>query len=271
MQAIMHSVRFKILCAFGVCIALLAISGAFALRGLMRLNTNITDAYTGNTLPIAQLAGVRVAQIDLRLQLRRTQVFKDDAAKVTAAIRAVRADMEQINSVWKQYFPDSITSDQEREVAAKINEALPKFNDAANKAIDALRAGNLDAAAQIINGNSATGTSISEWLAQDIEINLAQAKDFMADSATTYQNILLVTIALVCVGLVVGVAMSWYLLRAISRPLSRAVDVANHIAGRHAGERDRDRFAGRVRRAADRPAQDGPPTGRYRARHQGVG
>lgn len=38
-------------------------------------------------------------------------------------------------------------------------------------------------------------------------------------------------VALVCAGFAVGVGMCWYLLRAISRPLSRAVDVANHIAG----------------------------------------
>ncbi|QOK99674.1 hypothetical protein HF909_25715 (plasmid) [Ralstonia pseudosolanacearum] len=231
MQAIMHSVRFKILCAFGVCIALLAISGAFAVSGLMRLNSNITDAYAGNTIPISQLAKVRATQLELRLQLRRIQAFKDDAVKVTAAIEAIHTGVEQTNRVWKQYFPDSITSDKEREVATKINEALPGFNDAANKASDALRAGNFDAAAQIVNDVSATGTSISEWLAQDIEINLEQAKDFMTDSAATYQHILLVTIVLVCAGITVAGAMSWYLLRAISRPLSLAVDVANHIAG----------------------------------------
>ncbi|AQW31614.1 methyl-accepting chemotaxis protein [Ralstonia syzygii subsp. celebesensis] len=231
MQAIMHSVRFKILCAFGACIALLVISGAFAVRGLMRLNTNITDAYTGNTVPISQIAEVRGAELDLRLQLRRTQAYKDDAGKVAESMQAARADIERANSTWKQYFPDSITSDKEREVATKINEALPKFHDAANQAMATLRAGNFDAAVQLINSATPTGMALSEWLGQDIEINVEQAKDFMADSDATYKHLLLVTIVLVCAGLVVGVAMSWYLLRAISRPLSRAVDVANHIAG----------------------------------------
>ncbi|MDD7799871.1 methyl-accepting chemotaxis protein [Ralstonia solanacearum] len=231
MQAIMHSVRFKILCAFGVCIALLAISGAFAVRGLIRLNGNITDAYTGNTIPIAQLADMRAMQIDVRLQLRRAQVFKDDAGKVTTAAQAIRTDMDRVNSVWKQYFPDSITSDKEREIATKINEALPRFIEGVNKSLDVMRAGNLDGAAQVINGNTAIGESITEGLEQDIAVNLEQAKDFMTDSAATYQSILLVTIVLVCAGVAVAAGMSWYLLRAISRPLSRAVDVANHIAG----------------------------------------
>ncbi|MDB0509525.1 membrane protein [Ralstonia solanacearum] len=231
MQAIMHSVRFKILCAFGVCIALLATSGVFAVRGLMRLNSNITDAYAGNTIPITQLADVRAAQLDLRLQLRRTLEYKGDMAAGMETMQAARADMEQITRVWKQYFPDSITSDKEREVATKIHEAMPKFNDAVNKAVAALQSGNFDAAAQLVNGNADTGKALSEWLAQDIDINVAQAKDFMSDSDATYQHLLLVTIALVCAGVAVAAAMSWYLLRAISRPLSRAVDVANHIAG----------------------------------------
>ncbi|WP_247574696.1 methyl-accepting chemotaxis protein [Ralstonia solanacearum] len=231
MQAIMHSVRFKILCAFGVCIALLAISGAFAVRGLMRLNSNITDAYAGNTVPISQLAEARAAQLDLRLQLRRVQVFKDDTAKISESMQSIRADIDRTTGIWKQYFPDSITSDKEREVATKINEALPRFNEATQQAMAALRAGNVESASQIINGNTSTGNAIDEWLAQDVAINLEQAKDFMTDSAATYQSILLVTIVLVCVGVAVAAAMSWYLLRAISRPLSRAVDVANHIAG----------------------------------------
>ncbi|MDO7165006.1 methyl-accepting chemotaxis protein, partial [Acinetobacter baumannii] len=47
----------------------------------------------------------------------------------------------------------------------------------------------------------------------------------------TYHRILVWAIVLVCAGFAVGVGMCWYLLRAISRPLSRAVNVANDIAG----------------------------------------
>ena len=72
---------------------------------------------------------------------------------------------------------------------------------------------------------------MSELLAQDIALNLEQAKTFVTDSEATYQSIFAVAVVLVCAGLAVGVGMCWYLLRAISRPLSRAVDVANHIAG----------------------------------------
>jgi methyl-accepting chemotaxis protein len=231
MPSIVHSVRFKLLGAFGLCLVLLLATGVFGVRGLMRLNANIGDAYTNNTLPIAQLAELRTAQLDVRLQLRRAQVFTDDAAQVAAAVRTVRADLDQINGAWKQYYPASVTSEQEREVASKINDALPQFNTATNEAIEALQAGRHDAAAQIINHHAKSGQAVSELLAKDIAINLEQAKLAVDDSEATYHSIFSMAVVLVCAGFAVGVGMCWYLLRAISRPLSRAVDVANHIAG----------------------------------------
>ena len=231
MSSMVHSVRFKLLAAFGMCLVLLLATGAFGVTGLMRLNGNMTDAYIGNTLPIARLSEMRAAQLDVRLQLRRTQVFKDDAAKVAQSVQAIRADMDQINGTWKQYFPDSITSDEERQVANQINEAIQTFNTATNDVINALQAGHLDAASEHINRHAVAGEAISTLLTKDIAINLSQAKAFVTDSEATYHRILGVAIALVCAGFAVGVGMCWYLLRAISRPLSRAVNVANDIAG----------------------------------------
>ena len=226
-----HSVRFKLLAAFGLCLALLLATGAFGVTGLIRLNSNMNEAYTGNTLPIVQLAELRAVQLDARLQLRRAQLVKDDPAKAAAFIEALRKDMDQINSSWKKYYPDGITSEEERRIASKFNEGLPQFNAAMNDTASALQAGQADKAVQIIDRQAAASTEMGDLLAQDIAVNVAQAKDFAADSETTYHRILVVAIALVCAGFAVGVGMCWYLLRAISRPLSRAVSVANDIAG----------------------------------------
>ncbi len=231
MGSMVHSVRFKLLAAFGLCLALLLATGVFGVMGLIRLNSNMADAYTGNTLPIVQLGELRAAQLDARLQLRRAQLVKDDPAQVRTFVEALRKDMDQINSSWKQYFPASITSEEERRIANKFNGALPQFNASMNDTVSALQAGQADKAVQIIDRQAAASTEMGDLLEQDIAINVAQAKDFAADSDATYHRILVWAIVLVCAGFAVGVGMCWYLLRAISRPLSRAVNVANDIAG----------------------------------------
>ena len=197
MGSMVHSVRFKLLAAFGLCLVLLLATGVFGVTGLIRLNSNMADAYTGNTLPIAQLAEMRSAQLNVRLQLRRTQVFKDDAAKIAYSIQAIRTDMERINGIWKQYFPDSITSDEERQIANQINDAMPAFNATTNDAINELQSGHADVASEHINQHTNAGDAMSKLLAQDIAINVAQAKTFVVDSEATYHRILGVAIALV--------------------------------------------------------------------------
>ncbi len=231
MGSMVHSVRFKLLAAFGLCLALLLATGVFGVMGLIRLNSNMNEAYTGNTLPIVQLGELRAAQLDARLQLRRAQLVKDDPAQVRAFVDALRKDMDKVNSSWKKYFPASITSEEERRIANKFNEALPQFNANVNDAVSALQAGHADAVVQITDRQSAANVEMGDLIEQDIAINVAQAKDFAADSDATYHRILVWAIVLVCAGFAVGVGMCWYLLRAISRPLSRAVNVANDIAG----------------------------------------
>ena len=229
-RGIVDSVRFKILCAFGLCILLLVAIGGFGIGGMMRLNSNMTDAYTGNTVPIIQLAAVQAAQLDLRLQQRRIQVLKDEPAKVSEAIKLMRNDADRINHMWKAYFPDGVTSDREREIATKINDMLPRFNVVVADIINALQSGNLDAAIQAMNDNVTMYRTMGDWLAQDIQLNDVQAKQFMTDSEATYKSTLRLAAILMCAGCVVAVVMSWYLMRTISRPLNSAVAVANHIA-----------------------------------------
>ncbi|WP_439891189.1 methyl-accepting chemotaxis protein [Ralstonia sp. 25C] len=231
MRGIVDSVRFKMLCAFGIGALLLGATGAFGIVGMVHLNSNVVDVYSNNLIPISQLARVQAAQLDVRLQQRRIQAFRDDHAKVESAIKLIRGDLQEINDAWKAYFPDGISSEKEREVATRFNEALPRFNAAITRTVEAVQSGNLDAAIQTLNDNAEMYQAMGAWLVQDIRINEAQAKDFVSDSEATYRRTLRLAIALVGLGCIITAAMSWYLVGAISRPLKVAVVVADRISG----------------------------------------
>ena len=230
MRGIVDSVRFKILCTVGLCVLLLVATGAFGIVGMMRLNSNIVEMYRGNLVPISQLAAVQADQLDLRLQQRRILHYRDEPAKVAEAVKAIRNDQEQMARAWKSYFPEGITTEAERGVATKFNEALPRFNAAVTRTLNATQSGNMDEVIQTLKDNVDLYDAMRAWLAQDIQINEDQAKTSMSDSDAAYRSTLQLALVLVGGGGLIGIVMSWYLVRAISRPLNSAVAIADRIA-----------------------------------------
>ncbi|CAB3798666.1 hypothetical protein GCM10011400_57100 [Paraburkholderia caffeinilytica] len=189
----------------------------------------MSDAYSGNTIPIADLSDVRANQLNVRLMLRRIQVFRDPV-KTAQTASSIQAALERLDKSWNHYYPDGISSDKEREIAERIKSTLPQFKAATNEVVAAASAGNFDAASTAVEKVVPVASSLNDALDQDVAFNLAQAKQFADDSASTFRTIFWIAIALVVVGILVAVGASVYLLRAISNPLTKAVDIANHIA-----------------------------------------
>lgn len=229
MKNFAQSIKFKIVLAFGGCVVLMAAIGLFSLFGLSKLNSNINDAYSGNTVPIGDLSEVRSVALDIRFQLRRIQVFRDQG-KTAAGIKAIRADQDRIDRAWNHYYPDGISSDKEREVAEKIKSVLPEFKSATDEAVAAFSTGNYDAGALLIEKMATFADVAIDALNQDCALNLVQAKQFQGHSASMFKTILWIAIPLLGAGIVIAVGASAYLLRAISLPLGTAVNVANAIA-----------------------------------------
>ncbi|MFL9866100.1 methyl-accepting chemotaxis protein [Paraburkholderia fungorum] len=229
MDNFLQTIRFKIILAFGVCVILMAAIGLFGILKLSTLNANVADGYNGNTVPISDLSEVRQASADIRLQLRRIQVYRDQG-KTSAAIEKIRSDEASLNKAWNHYYPSGVSSDKEREIADRIKNALQETLATVDQAVLAFGSGNYDAATPFIDKTNVVGDTLAAALNEDAALNLAQAQQFVVDSDATFRTTLWISIAFLFAGIVVAVGMSAYLLRAISQPLNKAVDLANHIA-----------------------------------------
>ncbi|MGU7775726.1 methyl-accepting chemotaxis protein [Burkholderia sp. MR1-5-21] len=229
MPSFTRSIKFQIVLAFGVCVALMVTLGGFGVYGLSKMNANMSDAYTGNTVPINDLSDMRAAQFTMRLALRRIQVLHDPG-RTKASIEEIRAAEERASKAWTDYYPAGISSDKEREIADGIKNVLPQFMSRTDAAVAAVGAGNYDTAGSLIEDLAPSATSLSKLLDDDAALNLVQAKQFADDSESTFRTILWIAIALICAGAVVATGVSIYLMRSITTPLGKAVDVANKIA-----------------------------------------
>lgn len=229
MDNFLQTIRFKIILAFGVCVILMAAIGLFGTLKLSSLNANVANGYSGNTVPIADLSEVRQASSDIRLQLRRIQVYRDQG-KTSEGIEKVHRDVERINKTWNHYYPNGISSDKEREIAERARSALQETLAASDQAMLAFGSGNYDAAAPLIEKMGMSGDTLAAALSEDAALNLAQAQQFVVDSDATFRTTFWISITLLVAGIVIAAGVSAYLLRAISQPLNKAVDLANHIA-----------------------------------------
>ena len=226
------SIRVRIVAILGTCLFLMVAIGVFALTGLSKLNGLVEDGYNGNTVPIIQLTEMRAAMLDIRLQFRRMQVFHDDPQKVKQSADAVRADLDQLSGKWKAYYPASVTADDERAVADKVNAALGEFVTLSNTVASDVAADpqKVVADAAQIDQHAESGRALSDLISQDISVNDAQAKSSVQESESTFRTIFTVAAALLVLAVAVGTIGAVVLQRWIMKPLAKAIALANHIA-----------------------------------------
>jgi methyl-accepting chemotaxis protein len=229
MNRFTHTIKFRIILAMGACVVLMAAIGTFGVFGIAKLNSSVKDSYFGNTIPIIDLNDIRAAQLDIRLRLRMIQVYQDPAT-TAKSVAAVRADLEHIGKAWTHYYPDSVTSDEERVIAEKIKTTLPQFTDEVNEIVNSAGGANNGSLGEQINKQTDLAEALTALLTQDIAVNRNQAKQSTDDSESTFRTILGIAIALVSLGVVLAAVVSVYLLRSISRPLNKAIGLANNIA-----------------------------------------
>ena len=229
MNKFVHTIRFKIIVSLGACVAVNIAVGLSGANGLARLNSNMSDTFSTAVLPIAQLSDVRAAELDIRAKLRRMQVARSPE-NVAKNATSVEADLAIIDKQWSSYYPAGVSGDKERAVADQIASGLKDLQAQTNEAVSDFKAGNFDAAGDVINRSADAADAVAGLLRDDSQINVEEAKQYSEDGESLYRTLLSIAIVLVGIGLVVAIGVSVYLLRVILRPLRKAIDAANHIA-----------------------------------------
>ncbi|MFC4521737.1 methyl-accepting chemotaxis protein [Cupriavidus pinatubonensis] len=245
MSQFIHTIKFRILLVFSVCIALMLAIGLFALQTISSLNENMHDAYEQNTVAIGELADVRVAQLHIRRLLWKIQATSEDEGSADMAL--VREYQAKMKKGWQAYYPTRVTSPRERGIADALDTALARFADLVAQELHLLEAGDRAAAARLQESDlGAAGDKVGELITRGVEANLNQAGDYHRRSLTEARSALWTTAVLVVLGLLVSLAASHYLLRTITRQLRRSVEIADEIAGGRLDQqieiRSRDEF-----------------------------
>ena len=204
-----------------------------AVVGIVNLgvaNAELKNLYDNRLMSMTHLS--RVMQLITANQLIVAKAANvTDAAQRDAMLAEVEANVASVSASWKAYEDTEETSD-ETVLIGKFVEARKAFlAQGLQPAIAAVRAGDSAHANQLVVGDMARlFQPVNEVGTQLIALQQRVAKADYEASQATYELVRLVCLAGLAFGLVMAAIVGWLLVRAIVRPIERAVEIAGAVA-----------------------------------------
>ncbi len=226
MTQFFQTIRFRIIAAFAVCTVLLVGNALYGMRAVKTMSDNMQTAYTGNLVPVTQLAMFRIHEIEIRRLLWQTLVTQDKDN-----LRRVRELQAAMDSCWAQYYSGGISSADEQVIADKIHAQASTFKSMIDQEVAQIEQGDVAGAIEFQrNSVVRVAEALNALIQQDMDLNQAQAKDFTNDSERSSKQMFWIALGMLASSAIVCLGATVYLSKAITRPLNRSVDLANDIA-----------------------------------------
>ncbi|MGE8064225.1 diguanylate cyclase domain-containing protein [Pseudomonas sp. NPDC089569] len=186
--------------------AALIFGGLFTIR---ELDTYIRSMYYGNTAPIGHLASMRAAQFNAR-RLQWRIFASNDPVKTAEYAKVMQASLGEMSREWQLYYPEGISSPEEKVVAEQIRIDLPQVLAIMRESVRQLEQGHYDEALKWYQARIPFLDQMDQMLSRDIDLNLAQARTFAVLSQAIFNRIFWITVALFALGSTGGVGLSLY-------------------------------------------------------------
>ena len=226
----MRNVKFstRLALGFACLVALVAFMAAFGLYSVRNINIAIGSIYADRVVPLKQLKIVS--------DMYAVSIV-DGANKVAAGMYEPKAALAQVDQAtgaiaeeWKAYMATKLTV-QEAQDAASVAELMGKAAPVVASLRAALESGDKDKVTALIRPIYETVDPLTGAVGKLVDLQLTEARGEYDRSTADYQKTIALFSVIVVVAISIGSAIGLLLIRAISRPLNQAVDVAREVAG----------------------------------------
>ncbi|MGZ8316824.1 MAG: methyl-accepting chemotaxis protein [Telluria sp.] len=223
------TIKSRLLFVIGFMSLLLVSGGVIGIFSLGMANDAIKANYEHRLVPMEHLDQV-IRLID-KNQLAIAQLLSSDLAASAPELAEIDKRAALVSKLWQEYAASGLSA-EEQALADKFVASRARFLDEGLKpAVAALRGGDLDAA------RLAAGGPMRQLLkpAQDnmdalLRYQLEQARIEFDDSQRIYHLVRISCISGIVFGVILSSLIGMWLIRAISRPVDKAVDVARSVA-----------------------------------------
>ena len=203
-----------------------------ALIGIISLgysNEVVRTIYEDRVVAMGQLD--QIARLQLENQLLLTRAVASESVAAIKLVEAVEGNIQAITRQWVAYMATYLTP-HEKELAAEFARHRKQFvEEGLRPAIAALRSQNIEQARTVVGGVMLNlSPPVQTSLDLLLQLQLDVAKSEYEQSMETYHLVRSSCIAGVLFGLLLALLIGLWLIRAITRPLNAAVQIADGIA-----------------------------------------
>jgi methyl-accepting chemotaxis protein len=221
----------RLIVGFATVLALSVVVGAFALTRLGMVNDNTKDLATNWLAAMRSLDEYSVAVCTIR-RAEAASIMSGKPDVSATQLERVNAQKAKAAEAWKAYV-STVTTDDERALANAIQAAQERYYAAAaiDLATDYSVAGAHETVLAGYNGDSrASFEALIGALRQDVEFQAKGGDRAYADSQSTYSSARWAILGMLAAAVSLGAGLAFAISRSITRPLSRAVKIAETVA-----------------------------------------
>ena len=225
------SIKGRLTFMIGIMSAALLIVGGAGLFGMSKTSDGLNSVYAERAVPMGQ-----IAEIQQRLLTNRLRIAVSLVTPTPEAIRqnteVIEQNIEEIGNTWKTYTARTLPEEEQR-VAERFAEDRKRFvTEGLRPAIAALRENNLPLVNKIVVEKiRPLYEPVDKGIKSLMQLQLDGAKHEHEAADSRFQTIRNTAIALIVLGICIALWLGFSMIRAITRPLGRATEVFNSLAG----------------------------------------
>jgi methyl-accepting chemotaxis protein len=219
------SIRSKIIAVVAFLLVALAGMGLLAVKNMRSINADLVDIATSWLPSIRVLGDLRAGVITYRNVIRQHMLSETMEGKL-AMEKTLATVIESNTKIRAQYEP-LITSPEERALYKQWSELWDKYNKGTEEvmALSRKEAGKFPKEAEDLNTKvvNKIGLEADEVLKKDIELNNTGADKAAQSAADAYASAFLMLSIILGAAIIIGVGVSFYLVRDISAGIASIV------------------------------------------------
>jgi aerotaxis receptor len=210
---------------------LMVVIGVAGVWGIYDANSRMKSIYEDRTVALEQLGAIDHRMLDSALTLRGAYVRHATGQDIGDVAGRVRADIESTDKLVAEYMATYLTPEEKVLADSYTQKRKVYINEALQPAASLVTAGKFDELAKLVSGSA---SNLYKAMAEDFEklvaLQVREAKSLYEESQHQYLIILSISIALICIGALLGVLQGYSTISAIIGPVGRLNDAMENIA-----------------------------------------
>ncbi len=223
-------IKAKLVIGFLSVLVLTTITGIVGISGMSQISNLDRGLYDNQLMGIylADSAASNVAAIGR--DLRNAVIFINDKTTVNAKLKNVDSQIVQTDDQLRQLTPLVSTTDGKAKLAT-VNQEWQAFKTATSSLEDRLRAGDSQGAIKSLQDQSGLSDEVDAAFNALLQIKLDDGKQTMEGNQATFASARNLSIAVILLALLVGLAIAISLSGAISKGVGTMARAAEGLAG----------------------------------------